>query len=59
MANQALVEQLRSAVAPVASELDLEYIDGMIAAEAWSEAVVFCRETAQEYGLILPDELTA
>lgn len=59
MANQALAEQLRSAVASVASELDLEYIDGMIAAEAWSEAVVSCRETAQLHGLILPDELTA
>ncbi|WP_350258799.1 hypothetical protein [Scrofimicrobium sp. R131] len=56
-ASRELVEQLRSAVASVATSLDLEYIDGMIAAEAWGDAALFCRETAQEHGLVLPEGL--
>lgn len=59
MAGQALAEQLRDIVAPTATGLELDYIDGMLAARAWADATQFCRETAHDHGLTLPVELAA
>lgn len=57
--SRTVVEDLRALIAPVASSVDLDYIDGMIAAHAWSDASEFCRETAPEHGILLPKDFTA